>query len=107
MTLAKPVPADSNSTYIKVRIAGSTQTEQRRRAQMATYADAFNIILTDRGTMHMGEAAIQLSNDNPGFKRDKGKLTSKQFLELFPNMCATHTSAVGGVIRVYLERLRS
>ena len=65
LTLAKPVPTDNKSTDIKVRIAGSSQTEQRNRAQMATYADALKIILTDRGTMHIGEAAIQLSKDNP------------------------------------------
>ena len=87
LTLAKPVPTDNKSTDIKVRTSGSSQTEQRNRAQMSTYADALKISLTDRRTMNMSEAAIQLSQDNPGFKRDKGNLTFKQFLELFPSMC--------------------
>ena len=86
LTLAKPVPTDSKSTYIRVRTAGSTQTEGRRRAQMSTHADALKNILMDRGAMNMSEAAIQLAKDSPGFKRDKGNLTFKQFLELFPNM---------------------
>ena len=42
LTLVKPVPADSKSTDIRVRTAGSTQTEQRKRAQMSTHADALN-----------------------------------------------------------------
>ena len=67
LTLAKPIPTDNNITYIKVRTSGFPQTEQCNRAQMSTYADALKIILTDRGTMHMGEAAIQLSKDNPRF----------------------------------------
>ena len=107
LTLAKPVPTDNKSTDIKVRIASSSQTEQRKRAQMATYADALKILLTDRGTMNMSEAAIQLSKDNPGFKRDKGNLTFNQFLELFPNMFSTQTSTTGGVSRISLKRTHS
>ena len=55
----------------------------------------------------MGEATIQLTKDNPGFNRDKGKLTFKQFLELFPNVFATQTGASGGVSRVSLKRTHS
>ena len=107
LTLAKPVPTDNKSTDIKVRTSGSSQTEQRRIAQMSAYADALKILLTDRGTIHMSEAAIQLSKDNPGFKRDKGNLTFKQFLDLCPSMFSTQTSATGGVSRVSLNRARS
>ena len=107
LTIAKPVPADSKSTDIKVRTARSTQTEGRRRAQMSTHADALKNILVDRGAMSMSEATIQLAKDSPGFKRDRGNLTFKQFLELFPNMFATQTSTSGGVSRVSLKRSRS
>ena len=104
LTLAKPVPADSKSTDIKVRTAGSTQTEQRRRARMSTHADALKNILVDRGATNMSEAAIQLTKDSPGFKRDRGNLTFKQFLELCPKIFATQTGASGGVSRVSLVR---
>ena len=107
LTLAKPVPADSSSTDIRVRTTGSTQTEGRRRTQMSTHADALKNILVDRGAMSMSEAAIQVTKDSPGFKRDKGNLTFKQFLELFPKMFVTQTGASGGMSRVSLKRTRS
>ena len=107
LTLAKPVPADSKSTDIRVRTAGSTQTEGRRRAHMSTHADALKNILVDRGAMSMSEATIQLSKYNPRFKRDTCNMTFKQFLELFPNICVTQTGASGGSSRVSLKRTRS
>ena len=70
---------------------------------MSTHADVLKSILADRGAMSMSEAAIQLAKDSPGFKRDRGNLTFKQFLELFP-MFVTQTGASGGASRVSLAR---
>ena len=45
LTLAKPVPRETDSTTINVRLAGSEQTEIRKRDLMMKHAKALKTIL--------------------------------------------------------------
>ena len=69
MTLSKPVPADSKSTRINVRLAGSTQTEQRQREQLKPYAESLKTLLVGNGAMFTGVASSELYKLEPQFKK--------------------------------------
>ena len=56
MTLTKPVPQDSKSTEIKVRLAGSAQTEDRKRTQLQSYTQSLKPVLSGKGTMYTSSA---------------------------------------------------
>ena len=103
LTLAKPVPRETDSTTINVRLAGSEQTENRKRDLMMKHAKALKTILRGSGWMYMSSAATELAADSPSYKSDRGKMTFKQFVVLFPEMFETQTSAGGGTSKVRLR----
>ena len=104
MTLTKPVPEDSKSTEIKVRLAGSAQTEDRKRTQFQKYAQSLKTLLSGKGAMFTSTAVTELYKVEPNFKKDLGKMKFGDFLKLFPETFEIQTSASGGTSRV---RLRS
>ena len=69
MTITKPVPADSESTTIKVRLQGSSQTEDRKRDGFKQYAQEFNTILIENGTMYTSVAMAELVKREPNFQK--------------------------------------
>ena len=103
LTLAKPVPRETDSTTINVRLAGSEQTENRKRDLMMKHAKALKTILRGRGWMYMSSAATELAADSPSYKSDRGKMTFTQFVGLFPEMFESQTSASGGTRKVRLR----
>ena len=103
LTLTKPVPQGTQSTAINVRLAGSAVTEQTKKAKFKKHAENLKILLADHGAMYMGAASLQLQKDDPNFKRDLGRMTFKQFLDLYPNLFKSQTSAGGGTSRVMLR----
>ena len=103
LTLAKPVPRETDSTTINVRLAGSEQTENRKRDLMMKHAKALKTILRGRGWMYMSSAATELAADSPSYKSDRGKMTFTQFVGLFPEMFESQTSASGGTSKVRLR----
>ena len=103
LTLAKPVPRETDSTTINVRLAGSEQTENRKRDLMMKHAKALKTILRGSGWMYMSSAATELAADSPSYKSDRGKMTFTQFVGLFPEMFETQTSAGGGTSKVKLR----
>ena len=103
LTLAKPVPRETDSTTINVRLAGSEQTESRKRDLMMKHAKALKTILRGSGWVYMSGAATELAADSPSYKSDRGKMTFKQFVGLFPEMFETQTSAGGGTSKVRLR----
>ena len=103
LTLAKPVPRETDSTTINVRLAGSEQTENRKRDLMMKHAKALKTILRGSGWMYMSSAATELAADSPSYKSDRGKMTFKQFVGLFPEMFESQTSAGGGTSKVRLR----
>ena len=104
MTLTKPVPEGSESTDIRVRLAGSAQTEDRKRAQFQKYAQSLKTLLSGKGAMYTSTAVTELYKVEPNFKKDLGNLKFWDLLKLFPETFAIQTSAAGGTSRV---RLRS
>ena len=60
MTLTKPVPQASENTDIRVRLAGSTQTEDRKRDQFQTYAESLKTVLSGKGAMYTSTAVAEL-----------------------------------------------
>ena len=69
MTLTKPVPADSKSTTINVRLHGSSQTEDRKREEFKKYARALETLLAERGAMYTSTAVTELQKLEPQFKQ--------------------------------------
>ena len=51
MTVTKPVPEQSASTAINVRLVGSAQTEERKREQFKKYAETLRSILAAEGSI--------------------------------------------------------
>ena len=60
MTLTKPVPQNSKSTDIKVRLYGSSQTEDRKREQFKQFAQTLKTLLMDNGAMFASIATTEL-----------------------------------------------
>ena len=60
MTLTKPVPQDSESTDIKVRLYGSSQTEDRKREQFKQFAQTLKALLVEHGAMFTSAATTEL-----------------------------------------------
>lgn len=101
MTTTKPVPSDSESTTIKVRLQGSSQTEDRMRAEFKQYAQTLKTILVENGTMYTSVAMAELVKREPNFKN---KIKFGAFVKLFPDMFTMQTAAAGGASKVMLKR---
>ena len=69
MILSNPVPTDNKSTTINVRLAGSTQTEQRQREQLKPYAESLKTLLVANGAMFTGVASSELYKLEQQFKK--------------------------------------
>ena len=101
MTITKPVPADSESTTINVRLQGSSQTEDRKRDEFKQYAQALNTILIENGTMYTSVAVAELVKRETGVKN---KIKFGAFVKLFPDMFTMQTAAAGGASKAMLKR---
>ena len=73
MTITKPVPEQSASTAIDVRLVGSSQTEERKREQFKKYAEALRSILAAEGSIFTSRAVTELMKRGPNYKKDLGK----------------------------------
>ena len=104
MTLSKPVPADSKSTTINVRLAGNTQTEQRQREQLKQYAESLKTLLVANGAMFTGVASSELYKLEPQFKKALGNMKFGKFVELFSDVFKMQTTSAGGTSKVMLKR---
>ena len=104
MTLTKPVPSDSQSTTINVRLQGSSQTEDRKREEFKKYARALETLLAERGAMYTSTAVTELQKLEPQFKTDLGKMRFGAFLDIFPDLFKLQTSSAGGASKVLLKR---
>ena len=104
MTLTKPVARDSQSTDIRVRLYGSTQTEDRKREQFRKYAETLRTLLAQNGAMWTSVAVTEMKKTDPDFQKTLGKTKFKSFLELFPDMFKLQTSSSGGASKVMLVR---
>ena len=104
MTTTKPVPEQSASTTINVRLVGSTQTEERKREEFKKYAEALRSILAAEGSVFTSRAVTELMKREPNYKKDLGKMTFGNFVKLYPKLFELQTSAAGGTSKV---RLRS
>ena len=104
MTLTKPVPTDSQSTTINVRLQGSSQTEDRKREEFKKYARALETLLAERGAMYTSTAVTELQKLEPQFKQDLGKMRFGAFLDIFPDLFKLQTSSAGGASKVLLKR---
>ena len=104
MTLTKPVSQDSESTDIKVRLYGSSQTEDRKREQFKQFAQTLKALLVENGAMFTSGAVIEMYKREPQFKKELGKMKFGAFLALFPEMFKLQTSSSGGTSKVMLNR---
>ena len=105
MTLTKPVPQNSKSTDIKVRLYGCTQTEDRKREQFKQFAQNLKTLLMENGAMFTSVATTELYEREPDFKKELGKMKLGAFLALFlPDMFKLQTSSSGGTSKVMLNR---
>ena len=105
MTLTKPVPTDSKSTTINVRLQGSSQTEDRKREEFKKYARALETLLAERGAMYTSTAVTELQKLEPQFKKKYlGKMRFGAFLDIFPDLFKLQTSSAGGASKVLLKR---
>ena len=104
MTLTKPVSQDSESTDIKVRLYGSSQTEDRKREQFKQFAQTLKALLVENGAMFTSGVVIEMYKREPQFKKELGKMKFGAFLALFPEMFKLQTASSGGTSKVMLNR---
>ena len=104
MTLTKPVPQDSESTNIKVRLYGSSQTEDRKREQFKQFAQTLKTLLVENGTMITSAAVIGMYKREPDFKKGVGRTEVWCVLELFPELFELQKASPGGGSKVMLNR---
>ena len=104
MTLSKPVPADSKSTTINVRLSGSVQTEERKREEFKQYAESLKTLLVANGAMFTGVASSELYKLEPQFKKALGNMKFGQFVELFSDVFKMQTTSAGGTSKLMLKR---
>ena len=104
MTLSKPVPADSKSTTINVRLSGSAQTEERKREELKPYAESLKTLLVANGAMFTGVASSELYKLEPQFKKALGNMKFGQFVALFSDVFKMQTTSAGGTSKVMLKR---
>ena len=104
MTLTKPVPQNSKSTGIEVKLYGSSQTEDRKREQFKQFAQTLKTLLMDNGAMFASLATTELYKREPNFKKELGKMKFGAFLAVFPDMFKLQTSFSGGTSKVMLNR---
>ena len=83
MTLTKPVPQDSESTDVKVRMYGASQTEDRKREQFKQFAQTLKALLVENGAMFTSGAVIEMYKREPQFKKELGNMKFGAFLGLF------------------------
>ena len=104
LTTIRPVDKDSTSVNITLRLAGSKQTENRKRTAFQTYANMLQEILSGhpRG-MRTSDASVALRQRDDKFKDTLGRLTFTQFTNLFPELFETQTGASGGTSKVFLK----
>ena len=79
MTLTKPVPQNSKSTDIKVRLYGSSQTEDRKREQFKQFAQTLKTLLMENGAMFASTATTELYKREPNFKKSWAKWNLAHF----------------------------
>ena len=96
MTLTKPVPPNSKSTDIKVRLYGSSQTEDRKREQFKQFAQTLKTLLVEHSAMFTSVATTELYKREPTFQKKRVGQTevwriSGTFPELFKlQICLIH-----------------
>ena len=97
LTTIRPVDKDAKDVRITLRLAGSAQTENRKRAGFQKYADKLEAILASnpRG-MRTSDASVALRNQDATFKDALKGMTFTQFTNLFPELFETQTGAAGG-----------
>ena len=65
MTVTKPVPEQSASTAINVRLVGSAQTEERNREQFKKYTETLRAILAAEGSVFTSRAVAEMMKREP------------------------------------------
>ena len=97
LTTIRPVDKDAKDVRITLRLAGSAQTENRKRAGFQKYADKLEAILaTNPRGMRTSDASVALRNQDATFKDALKGMTFTQFTNLFPELFETQTGAAGG-----------
>ena len=104
MTLTKPVPQNSKSTDIKVRLYGSSQTEDRKRELFKQFAQTLKTLLMENGAMFASTATTELYKREPNFKQRVGQNEIWRISDTFPEMFKLQTSSSGGTSKVMLNR---
>ena len=104
LTTIRPVNRDSKDVQITLRLAGSQQIENKKRAAFQTYADVLAEILAanPRG-MRTSDASVALRQREPRFRDALGRQTFTQFTNLSPERFETKTGASGGVSKIFLK----
>ena len=86
LTTIRPVDKDAKDVRITLRLAGSAQTENRKRAGFQKYADKLEAILaTNPRGMRTSDASVALHNKDATFKDALKGTTFTQFTNLSPN----------------------
>ena len=97
LTAIRPVDKDSKDVRITLRLAGSQQIDNKKRAAFQTYADVLaDILAANPRGMRTSDASVALRQREPRFKEALGRQTFTQFTNLFPEMFETKTGASGG-----------
>ena len=65
MTLTTPVPQNSKSTDIKVRLYGNTQTGDRKREQLKQCSQTLKTLLIENGAMCTPTSTTELYKQEP------------------------------------------
>ena len=104
MTLTKPVPQDSESTDIKVRLYGSSQTEDRKREQFKQFAQTLKALLVENGAMFTSAATTELYKREPTFNTRVRQDEVWRIAGTFPEMLKLQTASSGGTSKVMLNR---
>ena len=104
LTTIRPVDKDSQNVNITLRLAGSKQTENRKRTAFQPYANMLAEILAGhpRG-MRTSDASVALRQRDPKFRDTLGRLTLTQFTNLCPERFETQTGASGGESKIFLK----
>ena len=106
MTLTKPVPQNSKSTDIKVRLYGSTQTEDRKREQFKQCAETLKTLLMESGAMFTSVATTALYTREPDFKKRVGRDEVWRIFGSFPRHVQIADQFVGRDFQGHVESIR-
>ena len=101
LTTVRPVDKDAKDARITLRLAGSKQTENRKRTAFQTYVNVLQEILAanPRG-MRTSDASVALRQREPRYAEALGRPMFTQFTNLFPELFETQTGASGGVSNI-------